>query len=181
MRWQTNFFYFSFKWTATAAIGIHPTKAWLSELVNFKYVIWYLRRTICNKIVFLTWKKCIETYGTLQTAFGPSCMNRASVFEWHKRLKEGKKSVSDNERCGRRKEVNRQELIGQRVRVRVTMLRSSGRGLLCWGVQEEGYYVKGVQEEVPSEEASTLQIGSVAFQPGQCTSLQLLPCHRLFD
>ena len=27
---------FSFKWTATAGIGIHPTKAWLSQLVNFK-------------------------------------------------------------------------------------------------------------------------------------------------
>ena len=39
----------------------------------------------------------------------------------------------------------------------------------------------GVQEEIPSEEASTLQIGSVAFPPGQCTSLQLHPCHRLFD
>ena len=25
-----------------------------------------------------------ETYGMLQTAFGPSCRNRASVFEWHK-------------------------------------------------------------------------------------------------
>ena len=31
-----------------------------------------------------------------------------------------------------------------------------GLGLLCWGF-------KGVQEEIPSEEASTLQIGSVAF------------------
>ena len=30
---------------------------------------------------------------------------------------------------------------------------------------------KGVQEEIPSEEASTLQIGSVAFPPGQCTIL----------
>ena len=28
-----------------------------------------------------------ETYGMFQTAFGASCMNRASVFEWHKRLK----------------------------------------------------------------------------------------------
>ena len=26
----------------------------------------------------------------LQTAFGLSCMNRASVFEWHKRFKEGR-------------------------------------------------------------------------------------------
>ena len=66
----------------------------------------------------------------LQTAFGASCMNLASVFECHKRFKEGRESVRDNERCGRSKEVNTQELIGQRVRVRVTMLRfygSSGR------------------------------------------------------
>ena len=47
-------------------------------------------------------------------------------------------------------------------------------GLLCWGF-------KGVQEEIPSEDASTLQIGSVVFLPGQCTSPQLHPCHRLFD
>ena len=56
-------------------------------------------------------------YGILQTAFGASCMNRASVFEWHKRFKEGKESVRDDERCARSKEVNRPELIGQRVRV----------------------------------------------------------------
>ena len=64
-----------------------------------------------------------EMYGMLQTAFRPSCMNRASVFEWHKRFKEGRESVRDNEKCGRSKEVNTPELIGQRVRVRVTMLR----------------------------------------------------------
>ena len=40
---------------------------------------------------------------------------------------------------------------------------------------------KGIQEEIPSEEASTLQIRSVAFPAGQCTSPQLHPCHRLFD
>ena len=59
----------------------------------------------------------------LQTAFRPSCMNQASVFEWHKRFKEGMESVRDDERCGRSKEVNTPELIGQRVRVRVNMLR----------------------------------------------------------
>ena len=47
-------------------------------------------------------------------------------------------------------------------------------GLLCWGF-------KGVQEEIPSEEASNLQIGSVSFKPGQYTSPQPHPCHRLFD
>ena len=75
------------------------------------------------KFCFKLGKNATETYGMLQTAFRPSCMNRASVFEWHKRFKEGTKSVRDDERCGRRKEVNTPELIDQRVRVRVTMLR----------------------------------------------------------
>ena len=58
-----------------------------------------------------------ETYGMLQTAFGASCMNQASAFEWHKRFKEGRESMRDEERCGRSKEVNTPQLIGQRVRV----------------------------------------------------------------
>ena len=232
-------------------------------------------------------------------------MNQASVFEWHKRFKEGTESVRDDERCGRSKEVRTPELIGQiknfmdkdccvsietisahfdvsvgtvhtiiheqlkmrkictksvpRVlredqkerrfhdsREMVKLINSdpavldalvtcneswiycydpetkrqssqwkhagsrrpkkarqsksthkllmnpffwwhwhdlhalgsqwtdSQQGMLCWGF-------KGVQEEIPSEEASTLQIGSVAFPAGQCTSPQLHPCHRLFD
>ena len=50
-------------------------------------------------------------------------MNRASVFEWHKRFKEDRESVRDDERYGKSKEVRTPELIGQRVGVRVTMLR----------------------------------------------------------
>ena len=46
--------------------------------------------------------------------------------------------------------------------------------LLCWGFQ-------WFREKTPSEESSTLQIGSLAFPPGQCTSPQLHSCHRLFD
>ena len=57
----------------------------------------------------------------LQTAFGASCINRASVFEGHKRFKEGTESVRDDKRCEKSKEVNTPELIGQRVRL----------GLLC--------------------------------------------------
>ena len=71
------------------------------------------------KFCFKLGKNTTETYGMLQTAFRPSCMNQASVFEWHK---EGRESVRDDERCGSSKEVNTPELIGQRVRVRVTML-----------------------------------------------------------
>ena len=53
------------------------------------------------------------------------------------------------------------------------LAKGLGLGLLCCSF-------KGVQEEIPREEASTLQIGSVAFPPGQCTSPQLHPCHRLW-
>ena len=254
------------------------------------------------KFYFKLGKNATETYEMLQTAFGASCMNWESVFEWHKRFKEGRESVRDDERYGRSKEVRTQELIGQmknfmdkdrRVSIEtinaqfdvsvgtvltiickelkmqkiclkfvprvlrenqkercchdsremVELINSdptvldalvtcdeswiycydpetkrqssqwkhaespkpkteqihpqtfddpffwqhwhdqyalgshwtdSQQRILCWGF-------KGVQEEIPSEEASTLQIGSVAFPPGQCTSPQLHPCHRLFE
>ena len=44
-------------------------------------------------------------------------MNRASVFEWHNRFKEGTESVRDDGRCGRSKQVHTTELIGQRVMI----------------------------------------------------------------
>ena len=75
------------------------------------------------KFCFKLGKNATEMYRMLQTAFRPSCMNRASVFEWHKRFKEGRESVRDDERCGRSEEVNTPQLIGQRVRVRISMLR----------------------------------------------------------
>ena len=75
------------------------------------------------KFCFKLGKNATETYGMLQTAFGASCMNQASVFKWHKRFKKGRESVRDDNRCGKSKEVNTPELFGQRVRVRVTMLR----------------------------------------------------------
>ena len=90
---------------------------WISKMLSGREEEQYAKN--CFKLG----KNATETYGTLQTAFGPSCMNRASVFEWHKRFKEGTESVRDDERCGRSKEINTPELIGQRVRLRVTMLR----------------------------------------------------------
>ena len=75
------------------------------------------------KLCFKLGKNATEIYGILQTAFGESCMNQASVFDWHKRFKESRESVRDDERCGRSKEVNTPDLIGQTVSVRVTMLK----------------------------------------------------------
>ena len=65
------------------------------------------------KFCFKLGKNAPETYGMLQTAFGASCMNRASAFEWHKRFKEGRESVRDDERCGKSMEVRTSELIDQ--------------------------------------------------------------------
>ena len=107
------------------------------------------------KFCFKRGKNASKTNGMLQTAFGASCMNRALVFEWHKRFKEGRESVKDDERCGRSKEINRPELIGQRVRFRVTMLRfwgSSGRDSVGRGQHSSNW-----------------------------VSARFHPCYRLFD
>ena len=93
----------------------------------------HLEERYAIKFCFKLGKNATETYGILQSAFGRSCMNRASVFEWHKRFKEGRESVRDDKRCGGvRKSIDQSWLA-----------KGLGLGLLCWGF-------KGVQEEIPS-------------------------------
>ena len=69
------------------------------------------------KFCFKLGKTATETYGMLQTAYGPFCMNRSSVFQWHKRFKVSRKrfreSMRDDERCGRSRKVRTSEMIGQ--------------------------------------------------------------------
>ena len=60
MRWLTNFYDFKFKWTATTGIGIHPTKAWLSQLVNFKNAIWTLEEQYTIKLCFKFGKNAMQ-------------------------------------------------------------------------------------------------------------------------
>ena len=112
---------------------------------------------------FKVGKNGTEMYGMLQTAFRPSCMNQALVFEWHKIFKEARSLWGMMRGVGGIRKSIHQCWLAKRL----------GLGLLCWGS-------KGVQVEIPLEEASTLQIGSVAFPLGQYTSLQLNPCHRHF-
>ena len=82
-----------------------------------------LEEQYATKFCFKLGKNATETYGMLHTGFGLSCMNQASVFEWRKRFMESRESVRDVKRCGRSMEVRTPEFIGQRLRVRVTMLR----------------------------------------------------------
>ena len=81
---------------------------WISKMQSWREEEWY-----AIKFCFKLGKNITEMYGMLQTAFGASCMNWASVFEWYKRFKEGRESVRDDERCGRSKEIRTPELIGQ--------------------------------------------------------------------
>ena len=162
LRWLTNFYDFSFKWTATAAIGIHTEcqSWWISQMQSKREDTLDERYAI--KFCFKLGENATETYGMLQTAFRPSCMNRHEFLSGI-----GRKAGS---LWGMMRSVG-----GVRKSVHQSLLAEGlGLGLLCWGF-------KGVQEEIPREEVSTLQIGSVAFPPGQCTSTQLHPFHRLFE
>ena len=75
----TNFYDFRFKSTATAAIGIHPIKAWLSQLVNFKNAIWTWGKRYAIKFSFKLGKNTTETHGILQTAFGPTILQESTI------------------------------------------------------------------------------------------------------
>ena len=100
---------------------------WISKIKSGR--VDTLEERYAIKLCFKLGKIARETYGMLQSAFRPSCMNRASVFEWHERFKEGRESVRNDERCGKSKEVNRPQLI----------VLGLGLGSLYWGF-------KGVQE-----------------------------------
>ena len=63
---------------------ISKMQSWREDTLEEQYAI---------KLCFKLGKNARETYGMLQTAFGASCMNRAWVFEWHKRFKEGRESL----------------------------------------------------------------------------------------
>ena len=162
MRWLTNLHDFRFKYTVTAAIGIHPTKAWFSQLVNFKNAIRMWGRTICNKIVLNFEEmpqKRIESFRLLFVHLAWIEDQCLSVIRDSRKVESLMRGVA-----GIRNSTH-QSWWAKRLVL--------GLGLLCWGF-------KGVQVKIPSEEASTLQIGSVAFPPGQYTSPQLHPRHWLF-
>ncbi|XP_029171344.1 protein GVQW3-like [Nylanderia fulva] len=46
-------------------------------------------------------KTATETFGMIQEAYKEEAMSRAMVFMWHKRLKDGREDVDDDDRAGR--------------------------------------------------------------------------------
>ena len=137
---------------------------WLSQLANFKNAIWRedtLVDRYAIKFCFKLGKKCHRNVWNASDCF---------LTILHGFLS----GIRDSRRAGSLWGMIR-GVGGVRKSEHPSWLaKGLELGLLCWGF-------KGVQGELPREEASTLQIGSVAFPPGQCTSPQLNPCHRLFD
>ena len=179
MRWLTNFYDFRFKWTTKAGIGIHPTKAWLSQLVNFKNAIWTLEERYAIKICFKLGKNAMRR--KLDLLLWPRGQETEYPVEvcWESQHASTGNSVSWQE--GHTEQIHPQTFddpfFAQHwhdVHALGSHWTDSQQEILCWGF-------KGVQQEIPSEEASTLQIGFMAFPPGQCTIPQLHPCHRLFE
>ena len=118
------------------------------------------------KFCFKLWNNATETYGMLHTAFQTPCVNLAWVFEWNRDPSKAGSLWKRMRGVGGVRKSEHQSWLAKRLGL--------GWRLLYWSF-------KGVQEEIPSEEASTLQIGTVEFPPAQYTSQQLHPCHRLFD
>ena len=139
----------------------------LLKLGNFKNAFWtwgHFRRTICNKIVLN-----LEKMPQKHMEFFRLLFDHLAWIE-HQFLN----GIRDS-RKARSLWCMMRGVGAVRKSIQQSWLaKGLGLGLLCWGFKE-------VHEEIPLEEASTLQIGSVAFSPGQCTSLQLHPYHWLFN
>ena len=170
MRWLTNFYDFTLKRTATARIGIHPTEAWLSQLVNFKNAIWTLKERYAIEFCFKLGKNAM--WWKLDLLLWPR--DQETMFQW-------KHAGSPKPKKARQSKSTLKHFMIPFFWQHWHDLHALGSH---WTDSQQGKLsggFKGVQEEITSEEASTLQIESVAFLPGKCTSPQLHPCHRLFD
>ena len=51
----------------------------------------------CCKVDF----SAAESVELIQKAYGDAALSRTTIFEWHKRFREGRESVKDDERSGR--------------------------------------------------------------------------------
>ena len=105
------------------------------------------------KFCFKLGKNAKETYRKLQIALGASCMNWASALN----------GIRDSRKAESLWEMMRGVGGVKKLMHQSWLAKGLGLVVLCWGF-------KGVQEEIPREETSTVQIGSVAFPPGQYTS-----------
>jgi hypothetical protein len=56
-----------------------------------------MEQTAAIKFCVKLKKTAIETFEVLKSMYGEECLSKISVFEWHKRFKEGRESLRDDE------------------------------------------------------------------------------------
>ena len=141
----------------------NTTKDWLSQLVNFKNAIWtwgHFRRTTCNRIVLNLEKKPEKRMECFRLLLEHLAWIEHQFLSGIDSRKAGSLWGMMRGVGGVRKSIHQSWLV-----------KWLGLGLPCWGF-------KGVQERVSVGRG---QHSSNPFPPGQCTSPQLHPCHRLFE
>ena len=84
---------------------------------------WWFSKMQSGRVDTLQEQYAIELCFKLGKKCHRNVCNASHCFSTILYESKGRESVRDDERCGRSKEVNTPELIGQRVRVRATMLR----------------------------------------------------------
>ena len=148
IKWLTNFYDFRLQQQLEYAL-LKPDchSWWISKMQSGRQDTWEEQYAIqfCFKLA----KHAAETYGMFRLLFDHL------VWIEHQFLSSIRDSRKVRSLWGMMRGV-------RRVRKSIHqswLARGLGLWLQCWGF-------KGVQEEIPSEEASTLQIGSVAFPPG---------------
>ena len=55
--------------------------------------------------------KSCEILSRIQRQYGPSCMSRANFYKWVQAFKDGRKSITDDLRCGRPVAVSTPETV----------------------------------------------------------------------
>ena len=132
MRWLTNFYVFSFKWTTAAGIGIHPAAAVYSKPYCHSWWKMPQKRMECFRLLLehLAWIEHLFFSGIRDSR------KAGSLWGMMRGVGGVMKSIDQS-----------------------WFAKWLGLGLL--------WRFKGVQEEIPREEASTLQNGSVVFPPEQ--------------
>jgi len=75
-------------------------------------------------------KSANETLALLTVAYGEYVMKKSSVFEWHRRFKEGREDVQDNPRSGQPK-TQRKDAYVDRVQTLVRSDRRLGVGVIA--------------------------------------------------
>ena len=125
------------------------------------------------KLCFKHGKNATETYGMLSTTFRPSCMNRASVFEWHKRFREGRESVRDDERCWRSsleavvlRQLRRWKRLGRRSLTRSPKRTSMRPSRSCWNGTTSAFQpleITSFHECTINKSAHTKRSGSLSY------------------